>query len=373
MAIANSFERQMLDLINAERQAYGLAPLELEQRLNAAADDHSAWMLAADVFSHTGSGRSTATERMATAGFDFSGQWVSGENIAFQSERGAPGIADDVIDLHNALMNSPGHRANILSDRFEYVGIGIVEGTYTAEGRDWDGVMITQNFAATAGTVVLDTGAAAAAPPNAGINGLEYIASYADLIAAFGANADAGVAHYTAAGRVEGRIVSFDGLDYIASYEDLIAAFGTNAEAGAAHFITNGRSEGRFVSFDGLEYIASYEDLIAAFGANASAGAAHFITNGRSEGRSVSFDGLEYIASYADLIAAFGTNAEAGAEHFITNGFTESRARDTFDAQQYLDNYSDLAVAFGSDHEAAVLHYIQNGFAEGRTDEFMFG
>jgi hypothetical protein len=336
MSIANSFERQMLDLINAERQAHGLAPLQLEQRLNAAADDHSAWMLAADVFSHTGSGGSTATQRMATAGFDFSGQWVSGENIAFQNERGAPGISDDVIDLHNALMNSPGHRANILSDRFEYVGIGIVEGTYTAEGRDWDGVMITQNFAATAGTIVLDTSAparAAATQPAVDINGLEYVASYADLIAAFGANANAGITHY----------------------------------------INHGRSEGRSVSFDGLEYIASYEDLIAAFGAKDVSGSTHYINHGHREGRTVSFDALEYIASHVDLIAAFGTDAAAGASHFINHGLREGRTRDAFDAEQYLDNYADLEAAFGSDLEAATLHYIQHGFSEGRTDEFMFG
>ena len=92
--------------------------------------------------------------------------------------------------------------------------------------------------------------------------------------------------------------MSFDGLEYIASYADLSAAFGPNEDAGAAHYIQAGQREGRVVTFDGLEYIASYADLRTAFGANGDAGSIHFITNGRAEGRVTTFDGLEYIASY---------------------------------------------------------------------------
>ena len=51
---------------------------------------------------------------------------------------------------------------------------------------------------------------------------------------AFGANTDAGASHYIQAGRFEGRHISFDALEYIASYEDLIKAFGANGDAGRA-------------------------------------------------------------------------------------------------------------------------------------------
>ena len=112
--------------------------------------------------------------------------------------------------------------------------------------------------------------------------------------------------------------MSFDGLEYIASYADLSAAFGPNEDAGAAHYIQAGQREGRVVTFDGLEYIASYADLRTAFGANGDAGSIHFITNGRAEGRVTTFDGLEYIASYADLANAFGANSDAGSAHYIT-------------------------------------------------------
>ncbi len=47
------------------------------------------------------------------------------------------------------------------------------------------------------------------------------------------------------------------GLKYIASYSDLIGAFGTNAEAGVAHYAQNGLYEGRIATFDALKYTAS--------------------------------------------------------------------------------------------------------------------
>ncbi len=160
MSIANDLEHQMLSLINEERTAVGLDPLKLETNLNESSEDHSSWMLQTDSFSHTGQGGSSATDRMRDADFDFSGSWASGENIAWQSERGASGLEDDVADLHDALMNSSGHRANILNPNFEYIGIGIERGDYN--GRD--GVMVTQNFARTGGSVDLDSGVPASDP-----------------------------------------------------------------------------------------------------------------------------------------------------------------------------------------------------------------
>lgn len=147
MSVANQYEMQMLALINAERAKAGLQPLKINSKLNTSAETHSSWMLNADVFSHTGANGSTATDRMRAAGYVFSGNWSSGENIAWQSERGAAGISDDVINLHQSLMNSPGHRANILNPNFTEVGIGIEEGGFRSGGTDWPAVMVTQNFA----------------------------------------------------------------------------------------------------------------------------------------------------------------------------------------------------------------------------------
>lgn len=155
MSQADSLERQMLELINAERITRGLPPVQLELRLNDAAEDHSQWMLAEDVFSHTGVDGSSPGGRMENADFTFSGNWSWAENVAWQSVRGAPGLEDDVIDLHNSLMNSAGHRANILDPGMELIGIGIEQGSFSG----WNAVMVTQNFARTDAPIHLDTGA----------------------------------------------------------------------------------------------------------------------------------------------------------------------------------------------------------------------
>jgi uncharacterized protein YkwD len=147
MSLASRFETLMLELINQERADRGLNPLALNGRLNDAAETHTQWMLADDVFSHTGEGGSTPSDRMRAAGYVLAGSWASGENIAWQSARGAAGIADDVANLHAALMNSPGHRANILSTSYTEIGLGIETGLFRVNGTNWDAVMVTQNFA----------------------------------------------------------------------------------------------------------------------------------------------------------------------------------------------------------------------------------
>jgi len=163
MSTASEVEREMLALINQERTSRGLDPLQLERQLNESSEDHGAWMLNTDRFSHAGSGGSSATQRMQSAGFDLEGSWRTGENIAWQSERGAPGISDDVAQLHQNLMNSPGHRANILNPDFKYIGIGVE----TGDVQGFDAVMVTQNFATTDAEVMLDIDDTAMTPPPA--------------------------------------------------------------------------------------------------------------------------------------------------------------------------------------------------------------
>ena len=149
MSIASPVETAMLQLINAEREKIGVGPLSFNSNLNASAEDHSSWMLEQNIFAHEGEGDSTARERMSEAGYIFEGANSSGENIATQSLRGDEGIGDDVENLHDGLMLSPGHRANILNPNFDEIGIGIVQGDFTDKGTVFDSVMITQNFAST--------------------------------------------------------------------------------------------------------------------------------------------------------------------------------------------------------------------------------
>jgi Ca2+-binding RTX toxin-like protein len=151
----------MLELINAERAKVGAPPLLLELNLNEAAEEHTRWMLAVDAFSHTGSGGSSPGARMTQAGFDFSGSWSWAENIAGRTISSPSGYSDEVLGLHTQLMNSSGHRANLLNPSLEYIGIGIEIGEY--KGTTW--AMVTQAFARTDGSVDLDSGTGTTVPP----------------------------------------------------------------------------------------------------------------------------------------------------------------------------------------------------------------
>lgn len=129
-----------------------LAP---DTALESAAAAHSSWMLAMDTFSHTGSGGSSAGDRMATAGYVFEGSWTWGENLAWSGSTGAVDAAEATLSHYAGLFESAGHRANTLNADFSEVGVAQVLGTY---GR-YNASMLTENFAAS-GDAVFITGVA---------------------------------------------------------------------------------------------------------------------------------------------------------------------------------------------------------------------
>lgn len=217
----------------------------------------------------------------------------------------------------------------------------------------------------------LTLSASAAASSLKTFDGASYIASYADLRASLGSDAQAGLDHFLNFGAYEGRTVIFDAWSYLAANADLIRAFGADASKAAAHYLQFGIAEGRSVAFDGYSYLAANADLRTAFGADTYAAAKHYVTFSATELRSTTFDGLSYIASYGDLIGAFGMDASQGTKHFVDVGASEGRVT-LFDALNYGASYVDLARAFGSDTDGLTRHYIQNGFSEGRSPDTGF-
>lgn len=122
---ATDAEREILSLVNRERQSRGLAPLVRDERLQEAARRHSQRMAAAHEISHQFGGEPELQLRLRAVRWD-----ASGENVA---------VAGDAERAHTALMHSPHHRENILDREFNSVGIGVVR---TAQG-----VFVTQDFA----------------------------------------------------------------------------------------------------------------------------------------------------------------------------------------------------------------------------------
>jgi hypothetical protein len=151
---ATDLEQELAASINAERAAAGLAPLKIEAHLNASAQAHSDWMAGTGKFSHAGEGGSSATERIDEAGFPLTGSWQTAENIAYISITGDldSGEADR---MHDGLMESEGHRENILDPGAAYVGIGLAPGTINLDGIDHEVVFLTENFADTDGEVLV--------------------------------------------------------------------------------------------------------------------------------------------------------------------------------------------------------------------------
>jgi uncharacterized protein YkwD len=120
-------EAQMLELVNEERRAAGLKPLAPDPEMTEVARAHSADMFARGYFAHLSPDGLSPFDRMTRAGVTFR---VAGENLA---------LAPTVRVAHTGLMNSPGHRANILRPSFGRLGIGIMDGGYR-------GIMVSQEF-----------------------------------------------------------------------------------------------------------------------------------------------------------------------------------------------------------------------------------
>ncbi len=122
-----TLEAEMLVLINDERTKVGLTPLEADPEMREVARRHSDDMLTRGYFAHnTPDGRSPF-DRIDAAGITY---FTAGENLA---------LAPTLALAHEGLMNSPGHRENILRPEFGRVGIGILDAGVR-------GLMITQNF-----------------------------------------------------------------------------------------------------------------------------------------------------------------------------------------------------------------------------------
>lgn len=124
---APDLEQAMLELVNEERAAAGLPLLAMDGELTEVARRHSADMFARGYFSHTTPEGFSPFDRIRAAGVPY---LIAGENLAH---------ASTLTIAHNGLMNSPGHRANILRPEYGRVGIGILDGGAR-------GLMVTQNF-----------------------------------------------------------------------------------------------------------------------------------------------------------------------------------------------------------------------------------
>ena len=125
----NEWEQELWDLVNKERTTRGLKALEVDADLVNVARLKSQDMVDYNYFAHQSPTYGSPFDMMRSFGINYR---MAGENLA---------AALSVASAHQALMNSPGHRANILNPDYTHVGVGIVAGhTYP--------MIVTQMFIA---------------------------------------------------------------------------------------------------------------------------------------------------------------------------------------------------------------------------------
>jgi uncharacterized protein YkwD len=113
-------ERMFGRLMNAARERAGLPRLSLDPEASKVARKHTTEMVEKDLLHHT---PSSSLIRRVT-------RWeILGENV---------GVGGTVDSLHQAFMDSPPHRANILYSRFRHVGIGVKK----RDGKMWVTVIL---------------------------------------------------------------------------------------------------------------------------------------------------------------------------------------------------------------------------------------
>ncbi|WP_233201414.1 CAP-associated domain-containing protein [Sporosarcina sp. P13] len=113
-AMRKGFEIQLFDLTNAARVRHGRSILTWDEKASSTARKHSLDMAAHDYFSHENLQGESPFDRMKKEGLKFVS---AGENLAYGQSSS--------IFAHEGLMNSKGHRENILIRDYQFLGIGV--------------------------------------------------------------------------------------------------------------------------------------------------------------------------------------------------------------------------------------------------------
>ncbi|MES1206302.1 MAG: CAP domain-containing protein [Pseudomonadota bacterium] len=113
---APAAEDRLLELVNRDRRAARLPPLAIDRKLSDVARGHSQDMADHDFVGHLSPRTGSALDRVRKAGID---PVLLLENV---------GRAYSPDETEAGLMQSPGHRANIMDGRVTRIGIGVVIG-----------------------------------------------------------------------------------------------------------------------------------------------------------------------------------------------------------------------------------------------------
>jgi len=108
-------EIAMFNLVNKERKERGIKELVSRDDTVRVARRHAEDMWKRSYFGHVSPEGKDLGQRLAEEEVRF---FLAGENLA---------LSPTLITAHTGLMNSPGHRENILDERFKRMGIGVID------------------------------------------------------------------------------------------------------------------------------------------------------------------------------------------------------------------------------------------------------
>ena len=108
-------EKDMFRLVNEERRKSGFGELKVRDELVPVARSHAQDMWERGYFGHYSPEGESVGDRLEKAGISY---YIVGENLA---------LAPTVQTAHTGLMNSEGHRENILDPEYKRIGIGVID------------------------------------------------------------------------------------------------------------------------------------------------------------------------------------------------------------------------------------------------------
>jgi uncharacterized protein YkwD len=117
-------KKAILCLHNLERRRHGMSQMRLDPVLSAVARAHARDMVKRHYFAHFSPGGKDHMDRIAASAYPpSSGCWTAGENLLDASGAATP------LQMLQAWMSSPEHRANILRRGWRDLGLGVVRGS----------------------------------------------------------------------------------------------------------------------------------------------------------------------------------------------------------------------------------------------------
>ncbi len=125
--VCADLEQGMIDLVNQERLERDIGSVAPNEALRDVGRSHSLDMFQRGYFSHYTPEGKDPFDRMDAAGIEYQS---AGENLA---------LAPTLEAAHTGLMNSPGHKRNILDPNFHKLGVGCYKS-------DRYGLMFSQEF-----------------------------------------------------------------------------------------------------------------------------------------------------------------------------------------------------------------------------------